>query len=151
MNSISKPNSYTFLLGYYDDQGEFWCTSEYTESEEHKARAAFKSYCNIYSERHVSLIQQIKTHKVIETHYPQKKTAPTVLKERYWMVEGEDRNPDYPGWQPNDKKFLSVSQAIEEAEKLSKNEGEFFKRFSVVEVEVDTIIKEVASIDAEEN
>lgn len=138
-----------YLVGERDETGTFWC--QYETRFEDDAKSFFDEECKKDSTKHFELVQQIQVNKIVETHYPQKKTPPTVLKERYWMVEGEDRNPDYPGWQPDDQKFLSVSQAIEEAEKLAKSEGEFFKRFCVVEVEVETTIKEVVSFDAEKN
>lgn len=137
MNPI-KPNSYTFLLGYYDKQGEFWCTSEYSESEEDKAREAYKTYLKVYPERHVELIQQNKTFKSVEHYYP-KKSIP--IKERYWLIEYEDRDPDFSGWsRDEDVKYLSVSQAIKDAESLAENEGEFFRKLRVVEIYTETII-----------
>jgi hypothetical protein len=73
----------------------------------------------------------------------------TKLVTRYWQVECEDRDTDYPGWHHDeDDRFLSVSQAIEEAKWLAESEGAFFKRFRVVEVNVVTEIIEIEVFEA---
>ena len=78
----------------------------------------------------------------------------TPIKERYWQIESEDRDPDYPGWHHEvDDIFLSVGQALQEARKLSEKEGVFFKRFRVIEVYTETIttVEQVAVFETEEN
>jgi hypothetical protein len=73
----------------------------------------------------------------------------TPIKERYWLVEYEDRDTDYPGWHcDEDEKFLSESQAIAEAKWLAETEGTFFKAFRVVRVEVETTITELVTFEA---
>lgn len=69
---------------------------------------------------------------------------------RYWQIESEDRDPDYPGWHHDeDEKYLSPQQAIANAKVLAKREGEFFKRFRVVEVNVVTEITEIEVFETE--
>ena len=63
-------NEYNFLVGEYDTMGTFWCSSEHTN--EYEARASFEYFHNNRPRSHAVLIQQIKMHKVIETHYPTK-------------------------------------------------------------------------------
>jgi hypothetical protein len=73
------------------------------------------------------------------------------IKERYWLIEHEDRDPDFPGWHcDEDERFLSESQAIEEAKWLAETEGTFFKGFRVVKVEVETKVTEVTVFKAED-
>lgn len=68
MNSI-KPNTYTYLVGYYEI-GEFWCVQEFKDTEEDKARALFEDMCAKRSHRHIELIQKITINKVVEHYYP---------------------------------------------------------------------------------
>jgi hypothetical protein len=76
----------------------------------------------------------------------------TPIKERYFLIEYEERDPNSPGWNYDDTdKYLSVSQAIEEAEKLAENEGDFYKAFRVVEVCTETkitVIKEFRTVES---
>lgn len=66
-------------------------------------------------------------------------------KQRYWLIEHEDRDPDYPGWnREEDEKFYNSHEAIAEAKWLAETEGEFFLKFRVVEVNVVTTTEEVA-------
>jgi hypothetical protein len=84
------------------------------------------------------------------TNSKDSKHQPVLLKERFWQLECEDRDPDYPGWNYDaDDRFCSPSEAIEEAKRLAKKEGEFFKRFRVVEVTVVTTIDEVEVFETE--
>jgi hypothetical protein len=70
------------------------------------------------------------------------------FKQLYWLIEHEDRDPDYHGWHcDEDEKFLSESQAIEEAKRLAETEGTFFKGFRVVKVEVETKVTEVVAFE----
>ena len=70
MNSIQQPNQYAFLVGCYDQYGEFWCYSEFKDTEEDKARAAYESLCTRSPKKHVELIQKITMYKVMEHYYP---------------------------------------------------------------------------------
>jgi hypothetical protein len=71
------------------------------------------------------------------------------IKQTYWLIEHKDRDTDYPGWYcDEDEKFLSESQAIEEAKWLAENEGVFFKAFRVVKMEVETKVTEVVTLEA---
>jgi hypothetical protein len=147
--SSTEPNTYTYLVGKRDDQGTFWCWGEF--SNEEKARASYELTCIDYPGEHIELIQQITMNKVVDSHYPKRTVVP--VKEHYWQIEYEDRDPDFPGWHhEEDEIFLSVSQALEEAKKLAERDGEFFKRFRVVEVYIETTIitDEVAVFETEE-
>lgn len=68
MNSI-KPNTYTYLVGYYEI-GEFWCVQEFKDTEEDKARTLFEDMCVRRPHLHIELIQQIVMNKVVEHYYP---------------------------------------------------------------------------------
>lgn len=68
MNSI-KPNTYTYLVGYYEIE-EFWCVREFKDTEEDNARTFFEEMCTKRSHRHIELIQKIIMHKVVEHYYP---------------------------------------------------------------------------------
>ena len=73
------------------------------------------------------------------------------IKQTYWLIEHEDRDPDYPGWYcEEDEKFLSETQAIEEAKWSAENEGVFFKAFRVVKLEVETKVTEVAVFETKD-
>jgi hypothetical protein len=73
------------------------------------------------------------------------------IKQTYWLIEHEDRDADYPGWHYDDsEKFLSESQAIEEARWLAENEGTFFKGFRVVKMEIETKVTEVVTLKAKD-
>jgi hypothetical protein len=147
--SSTEPNAYTYLVGKRDEQGTFWCWGEF--SNEEKARASYELTCIDYPGEHIELIQQIMVNKVVETHYPKRTVVPVL--EHYWQIEYEDRDTDFPGWNSDeDDRFCSVSQAIEEAKKLALVDGEFFKRFRVVEVFIETKIttSEVAVFETED-
>lgn len=63
----------------------------------------------------------------------------TSNKEKFWLIEYEERDPDSPGWQPLDnEEYASESEAVEEAKKLAALTGTFYKAFRVVEVNVET-------------
>jgi hypothetical protein len=147
--SSTEPNAYTYLVGKRDEQGTFWCWGEF--SNEEKARASYELTCIDYPGEHIELIQQILVNKVVDTHYPKRTVVPVL--EHYWEIEYEDKDPDCPGWRHDeDEKYLSVSQALKEAKKLAEKEGEFFKRFRVVEVFIETTIttNEVAVFETED-
>lgn len=148
---MSNTDKYTYLVGERDENGTFWC--HYETPIESDAKACFRNYSKNYPNKHLELVQQITMNKVVDTHYPE--VPPVVLKEHFWQIEGEDRDPNYPAWTcPNNDdqdKYLSVTQAIGDAKKLAKNEGKSYKRFRVVEVEIHTTIKEVATFNTEEN
>lgn len=59
-------NEHTFLVGEYDVMGTFWCSSEHTN--EHEARAGFEYFRVNHPKSQAALIQQMRTHKVLETH-----------------------------------------------------------------------------------
>jgi hypothetical protein len=63
----------------------------------------------------------------------------TSNKERFWIIEYEERDPASPGWHPLDvHEYSSESKAIEEAKNLAALTGTFYKAFQVVEVNVET-------------
>ena len=73
------------------------------------------------------------------------------IKQTYWLIEHKDRDIDYPDWYcDEDEKFLSESQAIEEAKWLAETEGVFFKTFRVVKVEVETKVTEIATFETKD-
>jgi hypothetical protein len=73
------------------------------------------------------------------------------IKQTYWLIEHKDRDTDYPDWYcDEDEKFLSESQAIEEAKWLAETEGTIFKGFRVVKIEVETKVTEVVTLEAKD-
>ena len=63
----------------------------------------------------------------------------TSSKERFWLIEYEERDPDSPGWHPMDaEEYTSESEAVEEAKTLAALTGTFYKAFRAVEVNVET-------------
>lgn len=67
--NVIKANTYTFFLGFFEDD-EFWSVSEFSDKD--KAQDAFEHYRMAYPNRMVQLVQEIKMHQVLETHYPRK-------------------------------------------------------------------------------
>ena len=65
--NVIKANTYTFFLGFLEDD-EFWSVSQFDDQD--KAQDAFEHYRMAYPKHIVQLIQEIKMHKVLETHYP---------------------------------------------------------------------------------
>jgi len=66
---MQHTNEPTYLIGEYDKEGNFWCPGEYNSEE--KARHAYLSLCMDYPNKHIVLVQQIRMHKVLDTHYPE--------------------------------------------------------------------------------
>jgi hypothetical protein len=63
----------------------------------------------------------------------------TSSKEKFWIVEYEERDPDSPGWCPLDgEEYASESEAVEEAKTLAGLTGTYYKSFRAVEVNVET-------------
>ena len=63
----------------------------------------------------------------------------TVSKEKFWIIEYEERDPSSPGWHPLDaEEYPTESEAVEEAKTLAALTGTFYKAFRVVEVNVET-------------
>ena len=61
-------NQYTYLVGYRDNNGEFWCWGEF--KDEQPARNSYKFTCYDYSDRRIELIRQVATHEILETCLP---------------------------------------------------------------------------------
>lgn len=66
VNSI-RPNQYIYLIGTWED-GEFWCRGEYASEE--AARSSYALLRQLHPEKHIELVEQIKTHKGLEYHHP---------------------------------------------------------------------------------
>jgi len=64
-----KANTYTFFLGFFEDN-EFWSVAEFSDKDQ--AEDGFGHYCMAYPNRMIQLVQEIKMHQVLETHYPKK-------------------------------------------------------------------------------
>lgn len=69
--NVMKANKHTFFLGFLEED-EFWSVAEF--SDKNKAQDAFEHYQVAYPNRMVQLIQEIRMHKVLVTHYPKSKT-----------------------------------------------------------------------------
>lgn len=62
-----NPSDPTYLVGCYQDN-EFWARGEFSSRD--KAEAAYYHYCQEQPHKHILLVQQVRVHTILETHYP---------------------------------------------------------------------------------